>query len=116
MIYFQFDFLDNRKLTGVVTKGGEYGWVKSYNVLYSQDNVIWNKILDDAGKPREFLANVDSENEKKIFFKNPIKAQFLKIQPTRWHVAIEMKLEPIGCYEPYRKMILTFSLNFSNPF
>lgn len=90
--------------------------MKSYNVLYSQDNIIWNKILDDVGKPREFLANVDSENEKKIFFKNPIKAQYLKIQPTRWHVAIEIKLEPIGCYEPYRKIILTISvsLNFSN--
>lgn len=86
-----------------MTKGGEYGWVKAFIVLYSKDNVIWNKITDDNGKIHEFLANVDSENEKKNLFSNPVKAQFMKIQPTRWHVAIELKLEPIGCFEPYRE-------------
>lgn len=58
------------------------------------------------GKPLEFLGNVDSENVKKNYFKSPINAQFLKITPTRWHSAIELKLEPIGCYLPYRKIIL----------
>lgn len=90
-------------MTGVLTKGGEYGWVKSYVVLYSKDNIIWNKILDDTGKPMEYLGNVNSENVKKNLFKHPINAQYLKIQPTRWHGAIELKLEPIGCYLPYRE-------------
>jgi F5/8 type C domain len=92
-------------LTGVISKGGDYGWVKSYVVLYSKDNLIWNKVLDETGKPKEFLANVDSESVKKNYFKQPINAQYLKIQPTRWHGAIELKLEPIGCYLPYRKIL-----------
>lgn len=102
---FQFDFKAHRKLTGVVTKGGEYGWVKTFTVSYSKDNLIWNTVVDDAGQPLQFLANVDDESTKKNLFKYPINAQYLKIQPTKWHSAIELKLEPLGCYLPYRKRI-----------
>lgn len=93
-------------MTGIITKGGEYGWVKSYSVLFSHDNVIWNKIVDETGKPMEFLANVDSENIKKNLFKQAINARYVKIQPIKWYGAIEMKIEPIGCYLPYRELIL----------
>lgn len=99
----QFDFTGNRNLTGIITKGGEYGWVKSFIIQYSKDNVIWNKLLDDEGKPREFLANYDSDSEKSNFFKTPINAPFLKIQPLKWHSAIELKIEPLGCFLPYRE-------------
>lgn len=60
-------------------------------------------MLDAAGNPREFLGNVDSESVKKNLFDNPINAQYMKIQPTKWSGGIELKLEPIGCYLPYRK-------------
>ncbi|CRK93314.1 CLUMA_CG006855, isoform A [Clunio marinus] len=99
--YVLFDFIENRKLTGIVTKGGEYGWVKSFNVLYSQDNIIWNKIEDDSGDAFEFLANVDAYKIKKNFFKSPVNARYMKIQPTKWHSTIELKIEPIGCFVPY---------------
>lgn len=90
----------------MATKGGEYGWVKSYTISHSKDDVIWNKIQDyDTGKPRQFLANVDSENVKKIYFPTPINARYVKIQPTKWRSAIELKLEPIGCYKPYRMLL-----------
>jgi F5/8 type C domain len=100
---FQFDFLGLRKLTGVVTKGGEYGWVKSFTVAVSKDNVIWTKLMNDAGMPLEFLANVDSDSVKKNLFRMPVNAQYLRIQPTKWHGAIELKLEPLGCFQPYRE-------------
>lgn len=92
--------MGNRNLTGVITKGGEYGWVKTFNVLYSQDNKIWN-VLSAKGKPFEFLGNVDADTPKKNLFKQPISAQFLKIRPVKWSNAIEMKIEPLGCFEPY---------------
>ena len=98
--------MENRKLTGVITKGGEYGWVKSYTILYSTDNIIWNKLIEPSGQPKAFLANVDSDNVKKNYFQNPINARYLKIQPLKWHSAIELKLEPIGCYLPYRKSMI----------
>lgn len=109
----QFDFLEPRNLTGFTTKGGEYGWVKSYAVGYSKDDIIWNKILDPStGKPKLFLANYDSESPKTNYFATPINAQFLKIQPIKWSQQIELKVEPLGCFKPYRKKIKEF-LNFS---
>ncbi|KAL7040824.1 hypothetical protein ACKWTF_000531 [Chironomus riparius] len=99
--YVMFDFMENRNLTGVITKGGEYGWVKSFTIQYSKDNIIWNKLFDKNGRPAQFLANVDSDNVKKNHFPSPINARYLKIQPLKWHQAIELKLEPIGCYLPY---------------
>ena len=95
--------MENRNLTGVITKGGEYGWVKSFTIQYSKDNIIWNKLFDKNGRPAQFLANVDSDNVKKNNFPSTINARYLKIQPLKWHQAIELKLEPIGCYLPYRK-------------
>lgn len=103
--------MGNRNLTGIITKGGEYGWVKSFNILYSKDNKVWND-LSANGKPFEFLGNVDADTPKKNFFKHPINARFLKIRPVKWFTAIEMKIEPLGCFEPYRK----FAFMFCNAF
>lgn len=90
----------------MITKGGEYGWVKSYIVSYSKDNIIWNKINDlSTNKPKQFLANYDSDTPKKNFFPMPINARYIKIQPMKWHAAIELKLEPLGCFLPYRKKL-----------
>lgn len=89
----------------MATKGGDYGWVKTYTIAYSKDNIIWNKIQDqNTGKPKLFIANVDSENMKKVHFSMPINARYLKVQPTKWRDAIEFKLEPIGCFLPYQLM------------
>jgi von Willebrand factor len=110
--YIMFDFLENRNLTGIVTKGGEYGWVKSYAVAYSKDNIIWNDLWDHAnGKPKQFLANVDSETVKKNYFPTPINARYLKIKPVKWNSAIELKVEPIGCFLPYRELFYFESIS-----
>lgn len=100
---FQFDFLEPRNVTGIKTKGGDYGWVKSYEILYSADNVVWNKVQTESGTPRLFLANVDGDSPKVNYFKYPLHARYVKIIPVKWHETIEMKIEPIGCFTPYRK-------------
>lgn len=107
--FVQFDFLEPSKITGLETKGGEYGWVKAFHVLYSKDNVVWNTILDDKNeKPKIFLANVDTENTKSNYFKYPVNARYLKVKPIKWYNSIEMKVEPLGCFKPYRKLKFTF--------
>lgn len=96
--------MDPRLLTGMKTKGGDYGWVKTFQISYSKDNVIWNTVMDDANeKPKIFVANVDSDTPKTNHFKFPINAQYLKIQPMKWYNAIELKVEPLGCFKPYGK-------------
>jgi von Willebrand factor len=95
-------------LTGIKTKGGEYGWIKTFLVLYSQDEIIWNKLLDETGQPKQFLGNFDSETVKNNFFASPVNARYLKVQPIKWHNRIELKIEPIGCFEPYRELNFIF--------
>lgn len=102
--FIHFDFMDSRTLTGIKTKGGEYGWVTAYNVLYSPDNLFWSKVMDDDGSlPKIFLGNYDSETVKVNNFKMPLNARHLKIVPIKWHETIEMMVEPLGCFKPYRK-------------
>lgn len=50
------------------------------------------------------MGNVDADTPKKNLFKQPISAQFLKIRPAKWSSAIEMKLEPLGCFESYGEL------------
>lgn len=101
--FVQFDFLEPRTLTGLKTKGGEYGWVTAYNVLYSPDELFWNKVLAEDGSPKVFLANYDSDTVKVNNFKLPLNARHLKIVPLKWHDTIEMMVEPVGCFKPYRE-------------
>lgn len=108
--FVMFDFMEGRNLTGVRTKGGQDGWVSAYNVKYSHDSFSWNPIIDDYGNERMFLANYDDDNEHTNYFKKPIQSQFLKIEPVKWKNNIQMRIEPIGCYLPYRKYLIT--LNF----
>lgn len=97
-----FDLLQLRNLTGVKTKGGPNCWVSAYNVLYTQEFIIWNKLLNVAGTGEQlFLGNFDAFTEKVNYFRLPIQARAIKIIPTKWHDCIEMKIEPIGCFVPY---------------
>lgn len=90
-------------MTGVKTKGGTDGWVTGYKIEYSPDNLVWNPVLDNEGYIKVFLANYDNDTPKVNYFKYPIKAQFLKLIPTNWKSTIELKVEPLGCFKPYRK-------------
>lgn len=112
--YVLFDFLKPRNLTGVKTKGGDSGWVTAYNILYSPDNQVWNKVLETNGEPKTFLANFDGKSPKVNYFKYPIHAQYLKVVPTKWHNVIELKAEPLGCFVSYRKIYFTATVRTFN--
>lgn len=101
--YVIFDFLQPTHLTGINTKGGDYGWVSAFIVEYSTDGFIWNKIQDSTGEPKVFLGNVDSYSVKSNFFQYPVNSRYLKIVPIKWHETIELKAEPLGCFKFYRK-------------
>ncbi|KAG4071830.1 hypothetical protein HA402_005991 [Bradysia odoriphaga] len=72
-----FDFLQPSHLTGIQTKGGDYGWVSAFTETF------------------------DSTTVKTNFFQYPVNARYLKIVPTKWHETIELKAEPLGCFKLY---------------
>lgn len=102
--YVLFDFLGKRNLTGLVTKGGAHGYVTAYNVFYSNDKVFWNPVVEGDQSVRVFRGNADDQSAKANYFKKPIQAQYLKVVPIKWTNEIVMKIEPVGCFKPYRKL------------
>lgn len=103
--WVQFNFLEPRNLTGVQTRGGAQGWVSAYHVKYSTDKTVWNQIVDDDGKEVLFLGNYEHDKVQVNYFSRPIRANYLRIEPVKWKDNIQMRVEVLGCYEPYNKAL-----------
>lgn len=99
--------MEPREITGLVTRGGENGWVKTYTLQYSQNKKDWNPILDYNQKEKIFLANVDNNSPHKNDFDLPISARYFKIIPATWSENIAMRIELHGCFKPYREFYLS---------
>lgn len=99
--FVQFDFLEPRNITSLVTKGGPNGWVTSFTVLYSHDQKDWNPVLDNT-KEKIFIANFDSKTPQTNNFDIPIGTRFIKVVPVKWQNNIQMRIEIYGCFKPYR--------------
>nr|XP_026489918.1 hemocytin-like [Vanessa tameamea] len=101
IIKIHFNFTSPRNLTGIKTKGGPSGWVTAYNVMYTSNLSTFNPLLNEKGENKLVIANFDSDSVVLNEFRPPIRAQYLKVLPVKWQNNIEIKVEPIGCFEPY---------------
>ncbi|XP_030749920.1 hemocytin [Sitophilus oryzae] len=100
--WVQFDFLEPRDITGVVTKGGSDGWVTAYSVKYSHNELDWNPILDDeTEKEKIFPGNFDENSPQVNNFALPINARYIKLIPLKWKNKIQLRVELHGCFKPY---------------
>lgn len=70
--------------------------------MYTSDLSTFNPVVDDKGE-KVFPGNFDRDTVQFEEFYPPIHAQYLKVLPLTWKDNIEMRIEPIGCFEPYRK-------------
>lgn len=57
LFFWQFDFLEPRNLTGIVTQGNKdiNSWVESYTVQHSLDGKVWNPVLDSASHSEKVI-------------------------------------------------------------
>uniref|UniRef100_A0A8D8ZF36 Hemocytin n=1 Tax=Cacopsylla melanoneura TaxID=428564 RepID=A0A8D8ZF36_9HEMI len=107
--WVQLDFLGDRILTGMSIRGGdvpnsigkEEEWVEGFHVLYSKDEVEWNKIFDEDMSEKIFPGNFDASTVHTVLFDVPIKARYIRINPVKWHNGISLRLEVLGCFEAY---------------
>ena len=84
---------------------GEFYWVELFQVSSSNDGYTWKKIRNkNTNEDTVFLGNYDSDTLVTQYFEQLINARYLRIIPIRWHSGIGMRLEVIGCYEPYKKV------------
>ncbi|CAK1581500.1 unnamed protein product [Parnassius mnemosyne] len=100
--WIMFNFMSPRNITGIKTKGGVNGWVTAYNVMYTSNlSVPFSPVVDGSGARQLFPANFDGNTVVSAEFRPPIRAQYLKVLPIKWAGNMEMRVEPIGCFEPY---------------
>jgi hypothetical protein len=102
--WIQFDFLEPRNLTGIVTQGNKNinSWVESYTVQHSLDGKVWNPVLDSASHSEKvFLANFDSVTPHQNLLDRILRTRYLRLFPRKWHKNIALRADVLGCYEPY---------------
>ncbi|XP_022121224.2 hemocytin [Pieris rapae] len=99
--WIMFNLTSPRNITGIKTKGGPSGWVSAYNIMYTCDLSTFNPVVDENGKYKLFPGNFDADSVVMNEFRPSLRAQYLKVLPLKWNEAIEMRVEPIGCFEPY---------------
>ena len=99
----QVDFGSSREISGVRSMGvAGVGWVEALTVGYSVDGHQWNMVLGRDGRtPRVFPANYDGTSSVTQYLERVVEARYVRLTPTRWHGSIGLKLEILGCYEPY---------------
>lgn len=90
-------------MTGLTTKGGPHGWVTGYKVMYSKNGKIWNNLINFSGEPVTLIGNHDNDSPQTNYFKYALQSRFFKIVPLKWEDNINMRVEPLGCFEEYRK-------------
>lgn len=74
--------------------------------MYSSELPTFNPLLDKNGVQDLLPGNFEGEHVVLNEFRPPIRAQYLQILPITWKNNIEMKVEPIGCFEPYREFTM----------
>lgn len=69
--------------------------------MYSSDLNTFHAVSEQNDSPKVFPGNVDGMSVVINTLKSPIRARYFKILPITWHNNIEIRAEPIGCFEPY---------------
>ncbi|KAL6101067.1 dcbld2 [Pungitius sinensis] len=100
--WLQVDLKKEKRITGIATTGStlrEYQYyVSAYRVLYSNNGQQWSIYREaNSSQDKIFQGNINYQQEVRNNFIPPIEARFVRINPTRWHQRIALKLELLGC-------------------
>ncbi|WP_411016607.1 discoidin domain-containing protein, partial [Salmonella sp. s51944] len=90
--WIQVDFGKSRKVNGILLQGrGDYPqWVKSFRVLFSNDN-------NDFYSTEVIEGNFDQNTVARRFFDRPIVARYFRINPVTWQGSISIRFDLLGC-------------------
>ena len=87
------DLQEESMIYGIITKGREHStgsqYVTKANVLYSNDNINWTTALNNT------ILNTTSNNSNPSVtkqFSTPVRARYVKIEPTAWHSYITLRM------------------------
>ena len=88
-----------KNVTGIATQGRAHSdeFVIEFRIQYGSNGKDWIDYKEVDGSPKLFLGNEDGDYVVRNDFDQPIIAQWIRINPTRWADRISMRLELYGC-------------------
>ncbi|XP_042313402.1 coagulation factor V [Sceloporus undulatus] len=100
--WLQIDLLQPKKITGIITQGARSMttemYVKTFSILYSNDDSTWNSYVDDStSTAKVFTGNINSVGQVKHYFEPPIFSRFIRVVPKTWNQSIALRIELFGC-------------------
>jgi len=96
--WFQIDSGEVQSIVGIVTQGRRDAniWVTEYTVKVSKDGIMWS----DVQCGRIFQANVDRNSKVRKYFRDPIRARYVRIFPEDWQGMPGMRAGILLCERP----------------
>lgn len=106
--YLVVDLGKKYNISSISSQGRAYAgeYVMEYRVDYGYDGQDFAPYRDKNGNIKIFDANIDDRNTVENKFDSPLVAQYIRINPTRWHNRISMRIQVSGC--PYEAEVLGF--------
>lgn len=88
-----------KNVTGISIKGRQHSseFVMEYGILYGTNGLDYAIYKEPGGNARMFKGNINGNIERRNQFDVPIIAQWIQINPTRWHDRISLRVELYGC-------------------
>ena len=106
--YLIVDLGKKFNITGISTQGRAYAteYVMEYRIDYGYDGQDFAPYRDKNGNIKIFDGNSDDKSTQENKFDAPLVAQYIRINPTRWHNRISMRVQVLGC--AYQAEVLGF--------
>ncbi|XP_062129013.1 neurexin-4 isoform X1 [Drosophila sulfurigaster albostrigata] len=88
-----------RNVTHIALQGRPHSneYVTEYTISYGITDLEFADYKEPGGNVKMFKGNSDGNNIHYNIFEVPIIAQWVRINPTRWHDRISMRVELYGC-------------------
>ncbi|XP_021952537.1 neurexin-4 isoform X2 [Folsomia candida] len=115
--YLQIDLRSIKNITAIATKGRPSisEFIKEYTISFSTNLYDYSVYKENDGSNKLFTGNTESDAPFTNEFQTPIIAQYLRINPTRWHERISLRVELYGCdYAPSTISFNSSSLIYRN--
>jgi len=97
--YLIVDLGQKYNITSISSQGRAYAseYVMEFRVDYGYDGQDFAPYRDKNGNIKIFEANTDDKSVVDNKFDAPLVAQYVRINPTRWHNRISMRIQVSGC-------------------
>lgn len=97
--YLIVDLGKKFNITSISTQGRAFAseYVMEYRVDYGYDGQDFAPYRDKNGNIKIFDANTDDRSTVDNRFDSSLVAQYIRINPTRWHNRISMRIQVSGC-------------------